>query len=138
MSTHHNPKGAYVLRKNKEAHQPYHFVLLDPNGKTLLLSENYTTSHAARTGIDSVRLNGSDEKNYVREIAVDGRFYFVLKAKNHEIIGRGMFHKTEAERDHDIKEIMRLCENAVLIDEADGNGGVSTSEPKRSGSNRYA
>lgn len=139
MSTYHNPKGAFVLKKNAEAHQPYHFVFVGPNEKTLLLSENYTSSHGARSGIDSVRLNGDDEKSFTRKTAEDGRFYFVLKAKNHEPIGRGMFHKTEAERDHDIKEIMRLCNGAVLIDETGENSdGVSTSEPKRSGSNRYA
>ena len=138
MSIHHS-NGAFILKKNPEAHQPYHFVLVGPNGKTLLLSENYTTSHAARSGIDSVRLNGDNDKNYIRKQATDGRYYFDLKAQNHEIIGRGMFHKTEAERDHDIEEIKKYCKNAVLVDETSGNlDGATTSEPQRGGSNRYA
>ena len=139
MTTQNLSKGAFVLKKNTEVKQPYHFVLIGPNKKTLLLSENYVNSYGARNGIDSVRVNGTEEKNYVSKTATDGRFYFDLKAKNHEIIGRGMFHDTEEQRDKDIKDIMKYCEDAPLIDETSANkDGVTTSEPKRNGSNRYA
>ncbi len=132
-------KGAFILKKNSEAEQPYHFVLVGPNTKTLLLSENYVNSHGARNGIDSVRINGTEEKNYEDRTATDGRFYFVLKAQNHEIIGRGMLHNSAAQRDYDIAEVMKLCKDAILIDEtSDNKDGATTSEPNRSGSNRYA
>ena len=139
MTTQNLSKGAFILKKNIEADQPYHFVLIGPNKKTLLLSENYVNSYGARNGIDSVRINGTEEKNYDLNIAKDGRFYFDLKAKNHEIIGRGMLHDTKEQRDKDIRDIMKYCEDAPLIDETSGNrDGVITSEPKRNGSNRYA
>jgi uncharacterized protein YegP (UPF0339 family) len=139
MSKNKYAKGAFILKKNDEAEQPYHFVLVGPNGDTLLVSENYVNSYGARNGIDSVRLNGIDEDNFERKTATDGRFYFVLKAQNHEIIGRSMFHKNAAQRDHDISEVMRLCKDAVLVDETTENSdGAPTSEPERKGSNRYA
>ncbi len=139
MTTQNFSKGAFILKKNTEAKQPYHFVLVGPSKKTLLLSENYVNSYGARNGIDSVRINGTEEQNYELKTATDGKFYFDLKAKNHEIIGRGMLHNAEAQRDKDIEDIMKYCENAPLTDETSGNkDGVTTSEPKRNGSNRYA
>ncbi|MFT5835633.1 MAG: hypothetical protein ACI9RG_000526 [Sulfurimonas sp.] len=137
--SHNFSKGAFVLKKNPDVEQPYHFVLVGPNQNTLLLSENYVNSHGARNGIDSVRLNGDDESNYEGRVTTDDRFYFVLKAKNYEIIGRGMFHKTEQQRDLDIKDVMKHCRDAILVDEtSEDEGGATTSEPNRNGSNRYA
>lgn len=139
MSNKHYPKGAFILKKNPEAKQPYHFVLVGPNAKTLLLSENYVNSYGARKGIDSVRLNGVDDENYERKVAEDGRHYFVLKAANGEPIGRGMFHNNKAQMEHDISEIKRICKDAILVDETTENGdGAPNSEAHRGGSNRYA
>ncbi|MDD3645534.1 MAG: YegP family protein [Bacteroidales bacterium] len=132
--------GYYELFKNNQAEQPFHFTLKAPNHEVILVSETYTTSQAARNGIDSVRLNGSDEANFERKTSKANEPYFVLKAKNGEPIGTSEMYSSESARDHGIKAVMKYCEKAILIDHtvSDDQGGAITSKPQRSQSNQYA
>lgn len=133
--------GYYELSKNSEAKQPYHFTLKAPNHEVILLSENYTNSSGVRNGIDSVRLNGTDESRYERKISKSDQPFFVLKARNGEPIGLSEMYSSESARDHGIKSVMKYCETAILIDHTvdnDGLDGAVTSKPQRSRSNQYA
>jgi hypothetical protein len=150
--------GYYVLTKNVEAKQPYHFVLKASNHETILSSENYTTSRNARNGIDSVRVNGIIEDRFEKRISKADEPYFVLKAKNGEIIGVSEMYSSNSACEHGIKAVMRYAAIAVLVDETasggDGSGSdgsddgsgfdgsndgpIITSNPVRSQSNKYA
>lgn len=132
--------GYYELFKNDEAKQPYHFTLKAPNHEVILKSENYVNSHGTRNGIDSVRLNGSNETNYESRTSKVGEPYFVLKARNGEIIGTSEMYSSASARDHGIKAVMMYCEKADLVDHtvSDEDGGATTSKPQHSQSNQYA
>lgn len=137
-----HPNGYYKLSKNSAAQQPYHFVLVAPNNEIILKSENYTTSQSARKGIDSVRVHGTGASNFECKISTSGQPYFVLKAKNGEVIGTSQMYKTEGSRDAGIKAVMKYAGKADLVDESsdmgNGEGPIITTQPSRSSSNKYA
>lgn len=78
----------------------YYFNLKAKNGEIVLTSEGYTSKSGALNGIESVRENGGDLEQYEIREAESGEFYFVLEAKNHEIIGVSETYvsKSNAER----------------------------------------
>ena len=72
----------------------FYFRLKAGNGEIILASEGYTTRASAHDGISSVRSNCQIESRYDRRTASDGRFYFVLKAANGQIIGNSQMYST--------------------------------------------
>ncbi|MFP4161070.1 MAG: YegP family protein [Ectothiorhodospira sp.] len=77
----------------------YRFTLKGEDRKTLLTSETYKEKGSAENGIESVRKNCGHEERYERKTASNGRFFFNLKAGNHQIIGTSPMHATEADRE---------------------------------------
>jgi hypothetical protein len=77
--------GKYVLKKTSD--DQYMFNLKAGNGEVILTSERYTSKSGAKNGIESVRENSPTDAQYERLTATDDSPYFVLKAKNWEIIG---------------------------------------------------
>ncbi|KFD18208.1 hypothetical protein GRAQ_00189 [Rahnella aquatilis CIP 78.65 = ATCC 33071] len=65
----------------------YHFILKAGNGEIILTSEMYASKASAENGISSVQSNVAEENQYEIKPSKDGQFYFVLKAKNHQVIG---------------------------------------------------
>jgi uncharacterized protein len=63
------------------------FNLKAGNGERILTSERYKTKASAETGIASVKANAPDNARYDRRTSASAQPYFVLKAKNGEIIG---------------------------------------------------
>lgn len=81
------------------------FVLKAGNAETILRSEQYETKPSAQNGIASVQKNSAQEERYERKQASDGRFYFNLKAGNHQIIGTSQMYTTEQSRDGGIDSV---------------------------------
>lgn len=74
--------------KNKQ----YYFRLKAGNGECIMTSEGYTSKKAAMNGVASVQKNcGNDGRYEVRE-AKNGKKYFILKAGNHQEIGRSQMY----------------------------------------------
>lgn len=82
MSTIPNPKFE-MYRSGSQ----YRFRLKARNGEIILVSESYTTKQGCENGIASVKKNAPDESNFEQRRSKNDQYYFVLKAKNHEIIG---------------------------------------------------
>ncbi len=78
----------------------YYFHARAGNGEIVLQSQAYTTSTSAKTGVASVKTNGSIAARYSVLAAADGKYFFHLKAANGAIIARGEMYasKTNAER----------------------------------------
>ncbi len=79
--------------------QQYYFHLKAGNGEIILASEGYTQKHNAENGIESVRVNSQFDGNYLDNLAKDDRFYFVLRADNHEVIGTSQMYQSKQARD---------------------------------------
>jgi uncharacterized protein YegP (UPF0339 family) len=78
----------------------YYFHLKANNGQIVLQSQAYTTKASATNGVASVQSNGAIVSRFEVRAAADGQFYFVLKAVNGAVIGRGEMYvsKSNAER----------------------------------------
>jgi hypothetical protein len=83
----------------------FHFVLKAGNGEIILSSEMYESKAAAQNGIASVRTNCGDDARYEKKVASNGKFYFNLKAANHQVIGTSQMYATESARDNGIESV---------------------------------
>jgi|LauGreDrversion4_2_1035121.scaffolds.fasta_scaffold1252259_2 uncharacterized protein YegP (UPF0339 family) len=78
-------KGKFEVSFNSK--NEYYFKLRASNGEIILISESYKNRQGCDNGIQSVRENALLEENFDIRISNDNKRYFVLKAKNGEIIG---------------------------------------------------
>ena len=83
----------------------FHFVLKAGNAETILTSEPYAVKNSAQNGIISVQNNCSDDSHYERMESNDDKFYFNLKAPNHQIIGTSQMYATAQSRDKGIDSV---------------------------------
>ena len=95
--------GWYELSKNEKGQ--FHFVLKAGNGEVILSSESYESKAAAETGIASVQKNSPSDERYDRKEAVNGKFYFNLKAANNQIIGTSQMYASSSGRDKGIESV---------------------------------
>jgi hypothetical protein len=95
--------GWYELTKNDKGQ--FFFVLKAGNAEVILRSEQYESRAAAEGGIASVQKNAPADERYERKDASDGRFYFNLKAGNHQVIGTSQMYKAAASREGGIESV---------------------------------
>ncbi|WP_336818861.1 YegP family protein [Cedecea sp. MMO-103] len=107
--------GWFELSKSSDGQ--FKFVLKAGNGEVVLTSELYKTRASADNGIASVRTNSPLEDRYDKKVASNGKFYFNLKAGNHQVIGTSQMYATEQSRDKGIASVKN-------------NGGTETVKDK--------
>ncbi len=90
---------------SKSSDNQFRFVLKAGNGETILTSELYTSKASAEKGIASVRSNSPQEERYEKKTARNGKFYFNLKAANHQIIGSSQMYATAQSRETGIASV---------------------------------
>jgi uncharacterized protein YegP (UPF0339 family) len=95
--------GWYELNKNDKGQ--YSFVLKAGNVEVVLRSETYESRSGAENGIASVQKNCAVESAYAHSNSSDGRFYFNLKAANHQVIGTSQMYKTTAARQSGMESV---------------------------------
>ena len=83
---------------DKSSNGQYKFVLKAGNGEVILTSELYTTKSAAENGIASVRTNSPLDERYELKTSSNGKYYFNLKAGNHQVIGTSQMYASEQSR----------------------------------------
>lgn len=99
------------------ANGKFHFNLKAGNGEIILSSQMYADKSGAENGIDSVRRNAAEDSMYDRLTSDSGQPYFVLKAKNAQIIGRSEMYSSEAARDNGIESVKRNAIDAGIKDQ---------------------
>ncbi len=85
--------GSFELKVAKNGE--FFFNLLAGNGQNILKSEMYSSKSAAMNGIASVQANCAEEGQYECKESSGGQPYFVLKAKNHQVIGQSQMYKSD-------------------------------------------
>lgn len=65
----------------------FHFNLFAHNGEIILSSQSYASEAAAWNGAFAAQTAATDERAFRIETAIDGQFYFTLRAGNGEIVG---------------------------------------------------
>lgn len=85
----------------------FHFNLMAGNGEIILSSEMYNSRSAAENGIESVKRNAVEAKRYERKVNKNQEPYFVLKARNGEIIGTSETFSSETAMENAISTVMK-------------------------------
>jgi len=92
------------LRKS-EAKEPFSFIYVNAEGKTIVKSENYSQKPSAKNGIESVRKNCQDDARYEFKKSSNEKFFFNIKATNAQFVGTSALFVTEEERTAAIAEL---------------------------------
>ncbi|WP_347216463.1 YegP family protein [Chryseobacterium sp.] len=107
--------GKFVITKrvNKE----YQFNLKAKNEEIILTSEGYVQKASCLKGIESVKFNSQENSRYERKVSVNDKDYFVLKARNGEIIGKSQLYSSKAAMENGIASVKSNAPDAEIVDE---------------------
>lgn len=97
--------GHYELKKAKNGQ--YHFNLKASNSEIILASEMYASKASAENGIASVQTNSPHEAQYELKHSASNQPYFVLKAKNHQVIGVSEMYSSESAAKNGIQSVIK-------------------------------
>ncbi len=95
--------GWYELSKSSDGQ--FRFVLKAGNAETILTSELYKAEDSARNGIASVQKNCADDSRYEKKESSNGKYFFNLKAANHQVIGTSQMYASTTSRDAGIESV---------------------------------
>jgi uncharacterized protein YegP (UPF0339 family) len=101
----------------QRVNQEYQFNLKTGNGEIILTSEGYVQKASCQKGIESVKVNSQDDSRYSKRTAVNGKDYFVLKARNGEIIGKSQLYSSKTAMENGIHSVKSNAPSAEIIDE---------------------
>ena len=108
MSAHYELKAA--------SGNQFMFNLKAANGEIILTSETYKAKEGALNGIESVRKNSPNDEQFERKTSKSSQPFFVLKAKNHEIIGESEMYSSESAMEKGIESVKKNGPTATLND----------------------
>ena len=109
--------GTFEIKKAKDGQTYFH--LRAGNGEIILVSEMYQAKGGAVNGIESVKKNAPIAERYARLTSKSGKFYFTLKAGNHEVIGNSEMYESESSRENGISSVMENGPTASITDLAE-------------------
>jgi len=107
--------GKFVV--SRRSNGEFQFKLVSDNGQTILVSEGYAGRDGCLNGVNSVRTNAADAGRFEKRTASDGRFYFVLKAGNHQIIGQSQMYAADEDCDNGMESVGHHAPEALLVEE---------------------
>jgi uncharacterized protein YegP (UPF0339 family) len=94
----------------------YYFSLKAENEERLLNSEGYLNRFACVDGIYAVKSNAIFLCRFEKKATSNGKFYFLLKTANGDVIGTGELYVSESSCDNSIAVIQREVTNAFIGD----------------------
>ncbi len=106
--------GKYELKRSSDGQ--YYWNLKAANSEVILTSERYTTKAGAENGIASCRTNSPHDARYSRLTSNDNKPYFVLKAANHEVIGKSETYNSTQARENGIASCKTNGPTAPVVD----------------------
>ena len=106
--------GWYELKQASDGQ--FMFNLYAANSQIILTSELYKTKASALNGIESVQKNGGDESNFEFRTTKSDQPYFVLKAKNHQEIGRSQYYASKSGAENGVKSVMNNAATTEIKD----------------------
>ena len=102
---------------SKRSNGEFQFNLKAANGQVILTSEGYSAKAGAQNGIESVKKNASNDGNYERKTASNGKFHFNLKSPNGQVIGSSQMYESQASCEKGIESVKTNAPGADTQDE---------------------
>ena len=78
----------------------------------------YKTKSGATNGIESVQKNSPDDANYERKKSSKGQDYFVLKAKNKQVIGNSEIYSSASAMKNGIASVKKNGPTTTIDDQS--------------------
>ena len=98
------------------ANGKFFFNLKAANGEVILTSQQYKALSYAKKGIASVQKNAADEARFEVKTAKNGEKFFVLKAKNTQVIGQSETYPTDAALKKGIASVQKNAPDAKVVE----------------------
>lgn len=108
--------GKYSLIAAKNG--KFNFRLLATNGQVILASQGYANRSGARRGIASVQKHCSADSSFDRKKAKNGKDYFVLKARNGQVIGKSEMYNTAKAMEAGIESVKKNGTSTTIDDQS--------------------
>lgn len=108
--------GKFVITKRSNGE--FQFNLKADNGQVILTSEGYANKAACQNGIESVRKNAVNDKQFELKTSSNNKFYFNLKAANGQVIGSSEMYESKAAAENGIASVSKNAPSASIADEA--------------------
>ena len=106
--------GKFELKKAKNG--KFYFNLKAGNGEIILTSQMYADKGGCENGIESVRTNSASEDMFDTMEDKSGKPYFVLKAKNSQVIGRSESYSSKSSLKKGIASVMKNAPEARVVE----------------------
>ncbi|MDG2222359.1 MAG: YegP family protein [Rubripirellula sp.] len=103
---------------NRAKNGSFYFNLLAANGEVVLTSQMYVSKATAKKGIASVQNNASEPEQFESLTNKAGKHYFVLKAKNRQVVGTGQAYSGSTAVKNGIKSVAKNAPKAAVEDES--------------------
>ncbi len=94
----------------------FRFRLKASNGQNILASEGYKTKSSCENGINSVKINATDDNKYERLESKSGDPYFNLKAANGQVIGTSETYSSNSAMENGIVSVKNNAPSASVVD----------------------
>ena len=94
----------------------HRFRLKASNGQIILASQGYSAKTGCKNGVASVKKNGNLAKQFERCTARNGKFYFLLKAKNGQVICKSEMYNTERAMENGIASVRKNASGATVAE----------------------
>lgn len=104
----------YEIKKAKDG--KFYFNLKASNGQVILTSQMYKDKSGAKNGITSVQQNSSLNDLFEKKESASEKSFFVLKAKNKQVIGKSQFYSSDSSMNNGIESVQKNGSTAVIDD----------------------
>ena len=91
------------------------FNLKAGNGEVILTSQMYKSLVGAKRGIASVKKNAVDAARFETKTAKNGEVFFVLKARNSQVIGQSETYPNDATTKKGIASVQKNAAGAKIV-----------------------
>ncbi|WP_036860019.1 YegP family protein [Porticoccus hydrocarbonoclasticus] len=108
-------KGKFEIYKDKAGE--FRFRLKASNGENIGASEGYKAKSGAENGIESVRKNSSTKESYDVFEGNNGKWYFNLKAANHQVILSSQGYSSKQGAEGGCDSVARNAPDATVDDQ---------------------
>ncbi len=107
--------GKFEVYKDKKGE--FRFRLKAGNGQNILASEGYAKKASCMNGIKSVQTNSQKPDRFEHKKTPSGKYSFVLKAANAQVIGTSQTYASESGCKNGMKSVATQSQGAKVVDE---------------------
>jgi uncharacterized protein YegP (UPF0339 family) len=108
-------RGKFELYTDKAGE--FRFRLKASNGENIGSSEGYKAKSGAENGIESVRKNSTDTSRYDVFEGNGGKWYFNLKAANHQVILSSQGYSSKSAAENGCQSVANHAPDATVDDQ---------------------